>query len=335
MKSPLRLGILGCGRIGIRHAQHASKKMTLVACADSVGEKSQSLAAEYQCNSYDSLTSMLENEALDVVAVCTPNGLHASHAIECLESKIHVLCEKPMGLSTSDVGRMIIASERNNRRLIAVKQNRFNPPVVFVKNLLDEGKLGEIYSCQLSCFWNRNNEYYENSWKGTQDLDGGTLFTQFSHFLDLLIWLVGDITEVEGYSTNAKHKNVIDFEDCGVIAAKFSSGALGTINYSVNSYAQNMEGSLTILGSKGTVKIGGQYLNELDYCKLSEDVDIDLPEGNGPNAYGRYSGSMSNHGEVYDNLVEVLTDNGAVSTSAYEGLLTTSLIEKIYNVIRK
>ena len=182
MNAELKIGILGCGRIGKRHAGHAATRIQLVACADINAERRNEVAGEFNCKPYESLSEMLASEDLDVVAICTPNGLHASHAIQCLEAKVHVLCEKPMGLSTAEVGRMIIASERNNRRLIAVKQNRFNPPVVFVKNLLDEGRLGDIYSCQLSCFWNRNNEYYENSWKGTQDLDGGTLFTQFSHF---------------------------------------------------------------------------------------------------------------------------------------------------------
>ena len=133
------------------------------------------------------------------------------------------------------------------------------------KKAIDDGRFGKIYSIQLSCFWNRNNDYYENSWKGTRNLDGGTLFTQFSHFIDLLYWMNGDVVDVESYTSNYKHQNIIDFEDTGVIILRFSNNSIGTINYTVNSFSKNMEGSLTIFGEKGTVKIGGQYLNELEY----------------------------------------------------------------------
>jgi UDP-N-acetyl-2-amino-2-deoxyglucuronate dehydrogenase len=226
---------------------------------------------------------------------------------------------------------MIKAAEKYNKRLFAIKQNRFNPPVVAVKKIIDEGRLGKIFSIQLSCFWNRNYDYYNNSWKGTMDLDGGTLYTQFSHFIDLLYWLVGDIKTVDAYMANFAHKGIIEFEDTGVVILEFFNGAIGTINYTVNSYQKNMEGSLTIFAEKGTVKIGGQYLNELEYQNIEGYRIGDLPVGNKANSYGTYQGSMSNHDLVYENLVNVLTKNASISTSAFEGLKTIEIIDKIYS----
>jgi predicted dehydrogenase len=153
---------------------------------------------------------------VDVVSVCTPNGLHAEHSISILKAGHHVLCEKPMALFVNDCSSMITAAERANRRLFIVKQNRFNPPVEAVKALIDQGKLGKLYSVQLNCFWNRNNEYYQNSWKGTRDLDGGTLYTQFSHFIDLLYWFIGDVETVSATTGNFHHQGLIEFEDTGV-----------------------------------------------------------------------------------------------------------------------
>ena len=225
---------------------------------------------------------------------------------------------------------MIQAAERANKRLFIVKQNRFNPPVVAVKDLIDQGKLGKIYSIQLNCFWNRNPDYYKNSWKGTKDLDGGTLYTQFSHFIDLLYWFVGDVESVHAHTDNFDHQGLIEFEDTGVVIMKFLNGVIGTIHYTVNAYKKNMEGSLTIFAEKGTVKIGGQYLNELEYQSLEGDAISNLPPGNPANNYGQYFGSMSNHDKVYQNLVSVLNGQAAIATSGMEGLKTVEIIEKIY-----
>jgi UDP-N-acetyl-2-amino-2-deoxyglucuronate dehydrogenase len=327
----IKFGIVGCGRIAQRHAEHIHHKGTLLAVCDIVKEKADAMAAKYGGTPYYSLEDMLrEQKDMDVVSICSPNGLHADHAIRALNQGFHALCEKPMALSVFDCGEMIKAAERNNKRLFAIKQNRFNPPVEAVKRLIDEGKLGRIYSIQLSCFWNRNADYYHNSWKGTMKLDGGTLYTQFSHFIDLLYWMIGDVKEVRSFMGNYAHQGIIEFEDTGVIILEFQGGAIGTINYTVNSHGKNMEGSLTIFAEKGTVKIGGQYLNELEYQNI-EGYKIDsLPEGNKANNYGNYLGSMSNHDKVYDNLVEVLQNNAAISTSSFEGLKTVEIIEKIY-----
>ncbi len=330
----LSFAIVGCGRIGKRHAEHILNNGELVAVCDTDFTKAKALSKETGARAFESIDSMLAEAEFDVLSVCTPNGLHAKHSIQGLQSGHHVLCEKPMAIDVQDCGEMIKASEKSNRRLFAIKQNRFNPPVAAVKKLIDKDKLGTIHSVQLSCFWNRNPEYYANSWKGSKDLDGGTLYTQFSHFVDLLYWLVGDVKEAKGFSANYLHQGITDFEDTGVVALRFYSGAIGTINYTVNAYEQNMEGSLTLFGSKGTVKIGGQYLNELEYQNIEGTVIENLPEGNKANNYGRYQGSMSNHDKIYENLIEVLQHNAAISTSAFEGLKTVEIIDKIYHAIR-
>lgn len=327
----IKFAIVGCGRIAQRHAEHISNRGQLVAVCDVYEDKAQQLANTYGAKAYTSYADMLANEKdIDVIAVCSPNGLHAQHSIDGLKAGFHVLCEKPMGLTVKECGEMIQTAERANKRLFAIKQNRYNPPVAAVKELIDAGKLGNVLSVQLSCFWNRNTDYYANSWKGTKDLDGGTLFTQFSHFIDLLYWLIGDVEDVAAYMGNFAHQGIIEFEDTGVVILKFTNGAIGTVNYTVNSYDKNMEGSLTIFGDKGTIKIGGQYLNELEYQQIQDYRIENLPEGNKANNYGNYTGSMSNHDKVYDNLIEVLTHNAPITTSSYEGMKTVEIIEKIY-----
>ncbi|HEY4954375.1 MAG TPA: Gfo/Idh/MocA family oxidoreductase, partial [Gemmatimonadaceae bacterium] len=299
-------------------------------------DRAVKLAAEHEACAYPSIEEMLEAERnLDVVAVCSPNGLHARHTIAALEAGCHVLCEKPMAITVSDCSAMIQAAERANRCLFIVKQNRFNPPVVAVKKLLDEGRLGQVYSVQLNCFWNRNADYYRDTWKGTLELDGGSLYTQFSHFIDLLYWMIGDVKEAFAIVDNYAHRGIIEFEDTGVVALRFDNGALGTINFTINSFSQNMEGSLTIFGERGTVKIGGQYLNELEYQDIQDYRIADLPPGSPANSYGHYQGSMSNHHLVYANVVDVLTGRGVIATSGYEGLKTVEIIDRIYAAARR
>ncbi len=335
--STINFAILGCGRIAQRHAEHIHNTIgcNLVATCDIEFDKAQKLADAYGSIPYSSIEELLENKDVDVVSICSPNGLHAHHSILGLNAGKHVLCEKPMALSAYDCGEMIKAAEKANRRLFIIKQNRYNPPVAAVKTLIENGQLGKISSVQLSCFWNRNENYYANSWKGTKELDGGTLYTQFSHFVDLLYYLIGDVKEVKAYGGNFQHQGIIEFEDTGVVILKFHNGAIGTINYTVNSYMKNMEGSLTIFGDKGTVKIGGQYLNELEYQQI-EGVEItNLEQGNKANNYGEYQGSMSNHDKVYQNIVEVLKNGASVTTNMFEGLKTVEIIEKIYDDINR
>lgn len=336
VRSDLRFAIVGCGRIAARHAEQISRVGQLAATCDVLTERAVALAGSCGGRPYSSIDKMLRDEpGLDVVAICTPNGLHAQHAIAALRAGSHVLCEKPMAISVVDCGMMIQAAEHANRRLFIVKQNRFNPPVVAVKKLIDEGRLGKLYSVQLNCFWNRNADYYQDSWKGTRDLDGGSLYTQFSHFIDLLYWMVGDVKDAYAIVDNFAHRDTVEFEDSGVVAVRFHNGVLGTINFTINSFERNMEGSLTLFAENGTIKIGGQYLNELEYQQIRGYEITDLPPGNTANSYGTYQGSMSNHGMVYSNVVEVLNGSGVIATNGYEGLKTVEIIDKIYTAARR
>lgn len=328
----LKFAIIGCGRIAERHAEQINRLAVLQAVCDNVEAKAVSLGSRYGAKVYTDYRDLLLNEKeVNVISVCTPNGLHAEHSIQAFRKGFHVLCEKPMAINVFDCGEMIKEAEKANRRLFVVKQNRYNPPVKAIKDALDEKRLGKILSVQLNCFWNRNPEYYSQSdWKGTKKLDGGTLFTQFSHFIDLLYWMFGDIKRVEAIIKNLNHDRIIEFEDSGVVIMEFYNGIIGTINYTVNSFEKNMEGSLTIFGEQGTVKIGGQYLNVLEYQYIKDYKISDLPSGNPANNYGQYVGSMSNHDSVYENVIDVLLNKGTIGTNGFEGLKTVEIIDKIY-----
>jgi len=322
--------IIGCGRIAKRHAEQMIKHGNLVAVCDIIPAKADELAMLCNAKAYYSIEELLQIETgLSLVAICTPNGLHASHSIHALEAGRHVLCEKPLCINIEDGKSMIAAAEKADKKLFVVKQNRYNPAVAFLKSLIVDGKLGKIYSFQINCFWNRPEAYYKD-WKGSKELDGGSLFTQFSHFIDLLYWLLGDVAVVKAITQNFAHPS-IEFEDTGIIAFEMQSEAIGSLNYTVNSFEKNMEGSFTVFAENGTVKIGGQYLNELEYCNVNGINKPDLPVGNPANGYGFYQGSMSNHDKVYENLIKALDDDNHEFASAEEGLKTVEIIQKIYN----
>ena len=327
----IRFAIIGCGRIAERHASHIQTFGQLVAVSDLVEEKAKALADRYGVPYYFSIEALLEEtEPIDVVVICTPNGLHAQHAILSMQKGYHVLVEKPMAIHSADCEKMMAASALSGKQLFTVVQNRFNPPVQAVKNALDSGMFGKLCSIQLTGFWNRNADYYVNSWKGTKELDGGTLFTQFSHFIDLLYWFFGDVKYIYAISKNVAHGSTIEFEDSCVVAMEFNNGIIGTINFSVNSFEKNREGSLTILGEKGAVKIGGEYLNTIEYSGFAEGVLQNFPASGSANDYGTYQGSMSNHDQVYRSLIDNLQNGKPFYATPGEGLKTVEIIERIY-----
>jgi UDP-N-acetyl-2-amino-2-deoxyglucuronate dehydrogenase len=332
----MNFAIIGCGRIGHTHARLMQERGNLVAVCDNNLENATLLSRNVGCNAYHDYTRMLDaHQEVDLVSVCTPNGLHAEHSIGSLKRGVHVLCEKPMAIKTTDCEEMIKAADAAAKHLFIVKQNRYNPPIIALKNLIEQGKLGKVYSLQINCFWNRNAEYYHNSWKGTSELDGGTLFTQFSHFVDLLYWIMGDVTDVQAVTDNFGHRGMIDFEDTGAAILRFVGGAIATINYTVNSFRKNMEGSITVFGEKGTVKVGGQYLNLLEYQEIEDCVISNLPKGNTSNNYGIYQGSMSNHDKVFDNIIDVLQNGGKMMTTPFEALKTVEIISRIYESAKR
>lgn len=323
--------IVGCGAIAGRHADAINALGTLLAVCEPNPGRLKAFCSRYPVKGYASLEELLVNESPDVISLCTPNGLHAEQAIRCLEMGYHVLCEKPMALSARDGDKMVEAAARTGKRLFVVKQNRYNAPVVWVKKLLDAGKLGKVRGFQLNCFWNRNTEYYAaSSWRGTKAMDGGILYTQFSHFIDLLYWFLGDIERVSGQRANFLHTGSIEFEDTGVAEIRMKNGALGTLHYTINAVGGNMEGSLTLFGEKGTVKIGGQYLNRIDFFSVLGEETPRFGQMSGANDYGYYTGSMSNHRLVYEDLIKALDHPGYAAMEAREALMSVSMIEKIY-----
>jgi UDP-N-acetyl-2-amino-2-deoxyglucuronate dehydrogenase len=326
-----QFAISGCGKIAGRHAQEIAHRGKLVAVCDVVPERADALAQAYHATAYYDFDTMLALEkSIDVVSICTPNGLHAGQSIAALQAGHHVLCEKPMCLLTSDGAAMIEAAQAANKKLFVVKSTRYNPAIVALKKLFDNGQIGQVYSFQLNCVWNRPDAYYANNWRGSLDLDGGTLFTQFSHYIDVLLWLLGDVADVCGFRTNMAHQKTVEFEDTGAIAIKMQSGAIGSLHYSVNAQLQNHEVALTIVAEKATIKLGGTYLNELLYQQPAL-IDLGaLGAGNQANDYGFYKGSMSNHDKVYENVIAALQGAESQVTDGEGALKTVALIEKIY-----
>ncbi len=325
----IRFAIVGYGHIGRRHATHIMQQAgaELVAVCDTDGQ----VAAPEGVVLYHSLETMLQQVQADVLCVCTPNYLHEAHAIMGMEADMHVVVEKPMALSTAECDRMIATAEATGRIIFAVKQNRYNPPVKALKELIGEGSLGRIYMIQVNCFWNRGDAYYAQSpWRGKKSMDGGCLFTQFSHFVDILYYLNGPVDEVKGWLQNFAHQHNTEFEDTGSFTMTAANGALVNFNFTTCSFERNMEGAITIFAEKGTVKIGGQYLNTIEYQQLAVGR---LPEINisaKANDYGLYQGSMSNHDKVIQNVVDVLHHNHPVMTSAEEGREVVRMIEQMY-----
>ena len=329
--SQLKFAIIGYGNIGKRHAFHISEHNDAIlkaVCEVPLFEKPVDFPKDV--NFYDNINTMLANEEIDIVNVCTPNYLHHTHTLLALKNKKHVVCEKPMALSTAECNEMIQVAELNNKSIFVVKQNRFNEPVQQVKKLIEKKSLGKIFFVNVNCFWNRNEYYYHESiWRGKRNEDGGCLFTQFSHFVDILYYLFGDIKDCKGIVKNFNHP-YIEIEDTGSFFMQTLEGGIVNFNFSTCSHEKNMEGAITILAEKGTVKIGGQYLNTIEY----QHIDlITLPEINiqsKSNDYGKYQGSMSNHDKMIDNVIKTLQGKETIMTNAYEGKMVVNIIEKMY-----
>ncbi|MEC8617474.1 MAG: Gfo/Idh/MocA family oxidoreductase, partial [Bacteroidota bacterium] len=210
-------------------------------------------------------------------------------------------------------------------------QNRYSPPSVWLKEMVDQKIIGDIFMVQVNCYWNRDDRYYKKGgWKGTSELDGGTLFTQFSHFIDIMYWLFGDIDNIQGKFNDFTHQDSTDFEDSGFISFDFKEGGMGCLNYSTAVWGSNLESSMTIVGSNGSVKVGGQYMNEIEYCNIKDYQMPKLAPSNPPNDYGPYKGSAANHHYIIENVVDTLRGKTVATTNALEGLKVVEIIERIY-----
>ncbi|HRK02787.1 MAG TPA: Gfo/Idh/MocA family oxidoreductase, partial [Oligoflexia bacterium] len=303
MTSSFRFAVLGCGRIAPKHADSLKKidGVSLVACADRLPDRAKSYAEKNAIKAFDSLEELLSWGQFDVLSVCTPSGMHADHAVAAMNAGKHVVVEKPMALLLEDADRMIEASIRNQVRLFVVKQNRYNLPVLALRQALDEGRFGKLVLGTTRVRWCRDQKYYDqDEWRGTWAQDGGVFANQASHHIDLLEWCMGDVESV--LAKTATHLVDIECEDTGLVILKFVSGALGLIEATTATRPKDLEGSLSILGERGSVEIAGFAVNEIRHFNFvdvrPEDVEVKNKfSSNPPSVYG------FGHHNYYQNVV--------------------------------
>lgn len=326
----IRLAVVGCGRISMNHflsvSAHASD-VALVGVCDTQPERLEAAASAQRVPGYGTLTELLAEAEADVVVLTTPSGLHARQAIEAAEAGCHVVTEKPMATRWEDGRHMVEVFDRARLRLFVVKQNRKNPTLQLLKRAVEKRRFGRIYLASVNVFWTRPQEYYDSEgWRGKWEFDGGALMNQASHYVDLLDWIVGPVESVQAYiGTLARN---IEVEDTGVVGIKWRSGALGTLSVTMLVYPKNLEGSITVLGEKGTVRIGGTAANEVQHWEFSSpDPDDDLArEASYPcqSVYGH------GHALYYENLIEVLRGRCEPDTDGREGLRSLELLTAMY-----
>jgi UDP-N-acetyl-2-amino-2-deoxyglucuronate dehydrogenase len=334
MKEKIKFAVVGLGHIGRRHAtiinEHPESK--LVAIIDSDSNVFNHDLCPKNIPSFNNLDEMTNKGIIpDVINICTPNGFHAEYALKALDRKTHVVIEKPMALCKEDCEKVIFKSLQVSKNVFVVKQNRYSPPTKWLKEVVSNKTIGEPLMVQINCYWNRDDRYYKkDGWKGSLNLDGGTLFTQFSHFIDIMYWVFGDVKNIQSKFSNFSHKNNTEFEDSGFVSFDFVNGGMGSINFSTSVWDTNMESSITVVGTKGSLKIGGQYMNEIEYCHIEGYAKPDLPPTNPPNDYGPFKGSAANHHYIIQNVIDTLNGTDTMSTNALEGLKVVDIIERIY-----
>lgn len=330
----IKFSVIGFGHIGRRHATilKSLPDAELIAVADTDPAKKEDPLYPAGVTFFETAGNMLESgKGGDVVCVCTPNGLHEQHALAALQHRCHVIIEKPMALSRAACERIIEKSLQVGRHVFVVKQNRYSPPIKWLKQIADQGLLGNILMVNMVCLWNRDDRYYlPGTWKGTRELDGGTLFTQFSHFIDVMYWIFGDVRDIQARLENFTHRHNTQFEDSGVVNFVFERGGIGSLQFSTSVWDTNMESSITVVGTRGSVKIGGQYMNKVEYCHISGYTMPVLEETNPPNDYGPFRGSAANHQYVFQNVINTLRGSETMTTNAMEGLKVVDIIERIY-----
>ena len=309
----------------------------LIAVVDVKSPKELGHTGNEDFSFFNSLDDFLATKPeVDVITIATPNGLHAPQAIQALNAGYHVVIEKPMALTKESAEEIIHTGLKNSKEIFVVKQNRYSPPSQWIKEMVSSGRLGKIFTIQVNCFWNRDQRYYiPESWHGKIDLDGGSLFTQFSHFVDTLFWLFGDVEILSAHMEDYNHQKLTDFEDTGIVTFKTKEGALGTFHFSTAVAETNFESSLTLIGENGTVKLGGQYMNEVSYCMVKDYEMPTLAATNAPNDYGPYKGSAANHHFVIQNVVDALKGRKQKTTNGLEGLKVVDIIERMYKGSRE
>jgi len=324
-----RIALVGCGRISKNHFEAIDKidGLDLVAVADSDPKRASEAGAQWQVPAFTSLEKMLKEASPDVVTIATPSGLHTEQGIIAARAGKHVVMEKPMAISLSGADALVQACDKAGVQLFVVKQNRLNPPIQLLKRAIDRNRFGRLYMASCTVHWARPQEYYDQApWRGTWEFDGGAFMNQASHYVDLIQWLMGPVESVMAKTATLARR--IETEDSGVAILKFRSGAIGTIQVTMLAYPRNLEGSITILGEKGSVKIGGTAVNKVENWQFAEYDDDDklvaATETNPPNVYGL------GHQGYYRNVLSVLRGEARPDTDGRAGRKSLELILGIY-----
>ena len=330
----VRFAVVGCGRISDRHfdaiKQHADRA-ELVGVCDRDPAALQATSAKLGVKGYASIDDLLAGSECDAVTVCTPSGLHPAHAVQIARAGRHVITEKPMATRLGDGTRRVAACDEEGVHLFVVKQNRLNPTLQLLKRALVQRRFGRIYMVNVNVFWTRPQEYYDSArWRGTWEFDGGAFMNQASHYVDLLDWLIGPIESLHAYTATLERN--IEVEDTGVANIKWRSGAMGSVNVTMLTYPKNLEGSITILGEKGTVQVGGVAVNEIkhwEFADSSEDDQLALTS-----SYQTASVYGVGHPLYYDNVINVLSGQAAPETDGREGLRSLETLIALYTSAR-
>lgn len=326
----IRLGIVGCGRISKNHFGSIEKHASEIELAALCDIDPQVLAAHmerYKVPGYRQLEEMLKNEKLDLVAICTPSGIHPDQAVLAARHGVHVMTEKPMATRWQDGVRMVRACDEAKVRLFVVKQNRRNTTLQLLKRAVQEKRFGKIHMVHLNVFWTRPQSYYDqgNGWRGTWEFDGGAFMNQASHYVDLLDWLIGPVEKVQAMMSTTRD---IEVEDTGVLNVKWRNGALGSMSVTMLTYPKNLEGSITILGENGTVRVGGVAVNDIQLWQFDEPKDYDqqIQSAN----YETTSVYGFGHPLYYKNVIDVLRGEAEPETDGREGLKSLELLIAAY-----
>lgn len=325
----IRIAVVGCGRISRNHfeAIKAHDDLQLVGVCDTDQQSLAKTAAEQGVTGYSNLDQLLDECQCDVVALCTPSGFHPEQTVKSAQKGIHVVTEKPMATRWQDGVNMVKACDQANVRLFVVKQNRRNSTLQLLKRVITEKRFGRIYMVNLNVFWSRPQEYYDSArWRGTWELDGGAFMNQASHYVDLIDWLIGPVDSVQAMTGTLDRD--IEVEDTGVLNIKWRNGAMGSMNVTMLTYPKNYEGSITILGEKGTVRVGGIAVNEIQHWEFADKQDYDdkIVDAN----YETTSLYGFGHPLYYKNVVDVLRGEAEPETDGREGLKSLELLIAAY-----
>ncbi len=308
-----------------------SDRAHLVDVCDINPKASAAASLQSQANAHDNLTTLLKHTDADVVVIATPSGLHAEQAVQIAASGRHVMTEKPMATQWADAQRMVRACDAAAVRLFVVKQNRRNTTLQLLKRAVEQGRFGRIFMVNINVFWTRPQEYYDSAnWRGTWEFDGGAFMNQASHYVDLLDWVIGPIESLQAYTATLARN--IEVEDTGVVNVRWRSGALGSMNVTMLTYPKNLEGSITILGERGTVRVGGLAVNEIQHWEFADQ----RPEDSGVSDASYETSSVYGFGHplYYDNVIKVLRGEAEPETDGREGLRSLEVLTAIYRAAR-